>query len=122
MRRSESKPAPARAVRPIGIPLALSLALAIAGCAADQPTYRQGSWLGGAPPPAPRVAMEDDGQPAQTPPLRRSRPEPDDPREPFSPNYGPPPLPGEQVSPTPPALPADLPPAFRRRLASAMKV
>lgn len=32
--------------------------------------------------------IEDDGLPAQIPPVRRNRTEPDNPREPFSPNYG----------------------------------
>lgn len=39
--------------------------------------------------PAQRKAdVEDDGLPSQTPPLKSRRTEPDDPREPFSPNYG----------------------------------
>jgi hypothetical protein len=32
--------------------------------------------------------LEDDGKPAQIPPLRRSLPEEDDPTQPWSPNYG----------------------------------
>lgn len=35
-----------------------------------------------------RVEMEDDGLPVQAAPVRRRKPEPDDPSEPFSPNYG----------------------------------
>lgn len=35
------------------------------------------------------VDLEDDGLPAQTPPMTNRRPMPDDPSEPFSPNYGP---------------------------------
>ena len=41
--------------------------------------------------PAPvraKVEVEDDGVPVQSPPVRRARSEPDDPNEPFSPNYG----------------------------------
>ena len=34
------------------------------------------------------VEVEDDGIAVQTPPMLRQRPGPDDPREPFSPNYG----------------------------------
>lgn len=34
--------------------------------------------------------LEDDGLPVQTAPLRREQTGPDDPSEPFSPNYGPP--------------------------------
>ena len=39
----------------------------------------------------PKVEMEADGLPAQLPPRRRANPQPIDPSEPFSPNYGPPP-------------------------------
>ena len=35
-----------------------------------------------------RVEIEDDGLEAQHPPMRRKTSEPDDPTEPFSPNYG----------------------------------
>jgi len=38
--------------------------------------------------PVPRVQMEADGQEGQIPPYRREIQEPDDPSEPFSPNYG----------------------------------
>lgn len=37
---------------------------------------------------APPIELEDDGLPAQSPPRIRKRAEPDDPSEPFSPNYG----------------------------------
>jgi hypothetical protein len=69
------------------------LALMVAGCAPSG-RYIPQSWNAGGPQPAvanvrqPRVEMEGDGLPAQTPPLRRERSEPDDPKEPFSPNYG----------------------------------
>ena len=62
---------------------------------------------------ADRVAMEEDGLPAQLPPLHRRNDNIDDPREPFSPNYGPPPQ---------PSLPADLPPEFRRELIHAVSI
>jgi hypothetical protein len=55
-----------------------------------------------AQPPTPRTEMEDDGLPAQVAPSRRVRQLPDDPAEPFSPNYGPrplrPPLPPMRLS------------------------
>ncbi len=40
------------------------------------------------PPDHHPAAIEDDGLPSQSPPLRVRRPQPDDPTEPFSPNYG----------------------------------
>ena len=41
------------------------------------------------PPPARRrVEMEEDGMEAQPPPVRRYKPEMDDPSQPWSPNYG----------------------------------
>ncbi len=57
--------------------------------------------------------------PAQIPPLRHTKSGPDDPTEPFSPNYGPQPE-TESREPAPPAVPADLPPSFRRQIASAV--
>ena len=97
------------------IPLASLLALALAGCATGS-EYQQASWYDGQ-----QVLLEDDGLPPQAPPLRRTKDGPDDPSEPFSPNYGPP-LPGEEMSPAGPTLPADLPPAFRRQLARAIAI
>lgn len=82
-----------RARRPVArasaLPAAVIAAITLAGCASDQSTYRETSYVGAGVPP-PTVAMEADGLPGQTPPLRRDRPETDDPSEPFSRNYGPP--------------------------------
>lgn len=78
--------------------------------------------------------LEGDGQEAQVPPLKKPRAEPDDPSEPYSPNYGSqPPVrradpqprshPGATVALGPAVrgpIPVDLPPDFRRRLASAL--
>ncbi|MEQ1717588.1 MAG: adhesin [Hyphomicrobium sp.] len=75
------------------------------------------------------VEMEDDGLPSQTPPSVSIRQLPDDPNEPFSRNYGggnpaaveaaspqePGKTPGRQ-----PVVPADLPPAFRQKLVTAL--
>jgi hypothetical protein len=70
----------------------IGLAVVTSGCAAHQkPSYVNG--------PSPHVRaqqlasvakdeLEDDGKPAQTPPLRRALPEEDDPSQPWSPNYG----------------------------------
>jgi len=89
------------------------LALLLAGCA-GQSQYQEASTYGG-----PQITMEDDGLPAQTPPLRRTKIGPDDPSEPFSPNYGPPPIPSEHRAPSAPVVPADLPSTSRRQVASA---
>ena len=35
-----------------------------------------------------KVEIEEDGKPAQAPPVRRMRPDEDDPSQPWSPNYG----------------------------------
>ena len=35
-----------------------------------------------------KVEIEEDGKPAQAPPVRRMRPDEDDPTQPWSPNYG----------------------------------
>ena len=67
---------------------ALALAASLAGCATSSAD----------PTPGParmdhadRAAMEDDGLPAQAAPPAGIRQQPDDPREPFSRNYGAPP-------------------------------
>jgi hypothetical protein len=49
---------------------------------------------------APKVEMEDDGEPAQPPPVRRMRPEEDDPSQPWSRNYGGAPTATPPVSPS----------------------
>lgn len=113
---SKCIPAPrVRALRRAFLPLGCGLAVLLAGCA-SQSEYHEASAYGGT---GPQVTMEDDGLPAQTPPLRRTRTGPSDPSEPFSPNYGPPPLPGEKAAP---ALPVDLSPAFQRQITSAVNV
>ncbi|MDX2264539.1 MAG: hypothetical protein NW215_06180 [Hyphomicrobiales bacterium] len=69
------------------------------------------------------VDLEDDGIEAQTPPPRRATPRPDDPSEPYSPNYGA----GDRRRPAAPAatepertIPRNPPPRFGRRLAEAI--
>ena len=66
----------------------------------------------------PREEIEDDGLPAQRPPLLQRRRLPDDPSEPFSPNYGNAP-PRQAETNRPSTIPDDLPPAFRRKLVVA---
>ena len=93
---------------------AVVLALATGACS----TAQSGSSAADVPTSSvARADMEADGMEAQAPPLKRTRQEADDPSEPFSPNYGPPPMPipKEQA-----AIPHDLPHDFRKRLASAL--
>jgi hypothetical protein len=73
---------------------ASSVAALVGGCAHEgQNTYSQNGWYAGGPRqqaaavPVP-IEMEDDGKPAQLPPPLRAQAEQDDPREPWSPNYG----------------------------------
>lgn len=123
-------------------------ALSLAGCASTQ-NY-QSAHVGH---PATRVAaavteVEDDGLPAQAPPPSSVRHQPDDPSEPWSPNYGGAnPSVGAHIPREPsdyepihkphaptaprgddvadargirPSVPSDLPPAFRQKLVAAM--
>jgi hypothetical protein len=117
-----SRELPPRPARRAGRVLLVLLAIALAGCARSGP-YAQ---VGG-PQPAvadagrSRVEIEADGLPTQTPPLRRESSETDDPSEPFSRNYGPRPAPAPAMkAAAAPSLSNDLPPALRRRLASAV--
>lgn len=79
---------PARAI-------VLGLAVLLTGCASRNGPQLYANHMGAPRPtqglaqerPAP-VEMEGDGLPVQAPPLRTMRPAPDDPTEPFSPNYG----------------------------------
>jgi len=93
------------------IPAFAALGLMLSGCASQTEHYA-----------AERVAMEDDGLPAQIPPLRRAKMAPDDPSEPFSPNYGPPLSPEKGNAEIEPKLPADLPKEFRRQLIRATDI
>jgi hypothetical protein len=82
------------------LPLSLLLvALTVGGCASRQSDQQAPSAqaydadahvadAGSADAARPKEDLEADGMPAQLPPLRRPRPIPDDPTEPWSPNYG----------------------------------
>jgi hypothetical protein len=65
--------------------------LLFAGCASTHERRYAGAYQ---PPPQPvaergwTTEIEEDGKPAQVPPVRRMRPEEDDPTQPWSPNYG----------------------------------
>ncbi len=70
----------------------------LSACAQTQHAYQPQSYAGAYSEPGqvavatpPRIYLEDDGMPAQQPPRFRRGAAPDDPSEPFSPNYGPPP-------------------------------
>ena len=67
---------------------ALALALAVGACASGQADRAPPSSVAGPIAHAAPAELEDDGLPAQTPPTYRAATEPDDPSEPFSPNYG----------------------------------
>ena len=123
LRIGQAPPGPASV---LARPLFLVLALVLAGCAPST-AFTPAAWNGGGPqtPVADagrlRVEMEADGLPAQAPPLRREPSAPDDPSEPFSPNYGPRPTTAPAMKAASRALiPNDLPPAFHPRLASAV--
>lgn len=73
----------------------LVAALALAGCASDgeyrREAYAREAQAMNSSIAAQRVGepeLEDDGLPGQVPPPLDRRREPDDPREPYSPNYG----------------------------------
>lgn len=123
---------PAGVARAAIVPLLIAAAaLGEAGCATDNNAY-----YSGAPANVTYVRqasaateMEDDGLPSQAPPSANIRQLPDDPSEPYSRNYGGPnpaaierkPVDKSAAAPLPAqaAIPADLPPAFRRQLAMA---
>lgn len=101
--------------------LALLLAALAGGCAArsEYPTANVGAPYGAvaqasAQARAPTEEMEDDGLPVQHPPLARSVRQPDDPNEPFSRNYGAPPV--MKTANRAASVPDDLPPDFRSKL------
>lgn len=129
------------ALRPGSVPVLSSCALAaltvLSGCASTGTAPHTAQNVSG-----PRVAQaaavtEDDGLPVQSPPQARIRAMPDNPSEPFSKNYGgsnPAALsaggaPREENAAAgsagkaparKPALPDDLPPAFRQKLVTAL--
>lgn len=81
----------------------------------------------------PSVPLESDGLPVQAAPSTRIRQLPDDPSQPFSPNYGGPnpasTIPGQSTvktsndkAPSNSVIPDDLPPTFRRQLVVAADV
>jgi hypothetical protein len=78
-----------------GLVLVCLLPAVIGGGCAQQTSYSQPNWYAGGPAPRQSAAavpipveMEDDGRPAQLPPRVDVRAAPDDPSQPWSPNYG----------------------------------
>lgn len=71
---------------------ALLLCLGLGACSAGAPALQSANLFYAAQAPgmrpAPSVEMEADGIEGQRPPRRRRNAAPDDPSEPFSPNYG----------------------------------
>ena len=111
---------------------ALAALLSVGGCASTQaPRYSSETVAPSRVVAQAASAVEDDGLPAQTPPPAYIRQLPDDPSEPFSPNYGggnPAALDSaasEKAAPSRPAVrvpvPDDLPAAFRHKLVTALR-
>lgn len=110
----------------VGFAAALLLAVLAGGCSSAPPYDTAQEWAAAQVSDASTVrtssrVVGEDGVEAQVPPAKRAGTEPDDPSEPFSPNYGPPPIVrnaalGIKVDP----IPVDLPPDFRRKLATAL--
>ena len=104
---------------------AIGVGLVVAGCASSQAAYDNRSNVG-APQQvaiaAPRKAeLEADGLAVQAPPRVHKRLEPDDPSEPFSPNYGPKPIQQEPVkAPRRPQGRADAAPVILRSRVTPM--
>jgi len=85
---------PRSPLRVLASPLALVLAVLAAGCSsansqrASGPQWGVANQQSAAQTVSRKPDLEDDGMEAQPEPPRRQMVEPDDPSEPFSPNYG----------------------------------
>lgn len=87
---------PERVIGALSRPTALLICLALGACsttgATTQPTSYYRAQVPGIAEPmrshGPPVEIEDDGIEAQRPPRRRVHQMPDDPTQPYSPNYG----------------------------------
>lgn len=122
---------PARVARAAIAPLLFAaVALGEGGCAADNKAYyATAPAVAAYSQQVAAVQVEGDGLPSQPAPSARVRQMPDDPSEPFSPNYGGPnpaavvPKPAAttdaKAAVSQSAIPADLSPAFRKQLAQA---
>lgn len=102
-------------------PALILAALIAGGCSAQHNRQTADVWPWSAEPqkvaavaPAPKPELEDDGIEAQVAPPLTIRQAPDDPNEPWSRNYGPPPVTRRAD------IPADLPADFRNRLVASV--
>ncbi|MBU2533446.1 MAG: hypothetical protein KKB37_11945 [Alphaproteobacteria bacterium] len=111
----------------ISVARVVGAGLIVSACAQSQASNENRSQMG--VPPSQRVALsvpqqvelEADGLAVQAPPRVQQRPEPDDPSEPFSPNYGPPPEPAEAPpAPPPPVRQASREPVILRSRTTPM--
>ena len=85
----------ARVTGALGLFAALLLSPALGACSTTGSTTQAPVWYGASAPgqvaglrAGPPVEVEDDGIEAQRPPPIHARRPPDDPTEPYSPNYG----------------------------------
>ena len=107
--------------------VAVGLLLSLTACASDKsaqlpPAFSDSPPSYTAEVRPPRITTEDDGLPAQPPPLHRLAGA-DDPREPWSPNYGATPASrmAELPTPTPTAAPTPTPALTPARVAMVIK-
>lgn len=106
-------------------------ALLSAGCANTKASYSSAGAPAAYIAQGTSLPVESDGLPVQAPPSSMIRQIPDDPAQPYSPNYGgtnpastvpswPTVKASNEAVPARDTIPADLPPAFRRQLAAAL--
>ena len=97
MSKSSTAKSPKRAFAPVIPSTMLLLTIGLAGCSTRAPeTAAPYARVSSSPVYSSDVAaaasgaveVEEDGIAVQTPPMLRPHPRPDDPKEPFSPNYG----------------------------------
>lgn len=123
----------AKAVRAVAVCLLAAIGASCAGCANNGTSFPNGPAPSVYVAQGPSVPTESDGLPVQAAPPSTIRQMPDDPTQPYSPNYGgtnpastlqkPPTVKASnEVPPIRPSVPADLPPAFRKQLVAAIDV
>lgn len=128
---SSSGLGPWRCLRRLSMAGVMAVAVALAGCASrtaqapsdwpGDPATRVAGYTAQSDVPARRVEMEADGLESQRAPYVRDVEVPDDPTQPYSPNYGRAAAyrEGSPVAVNTAYIPADLPADFRRKLAVA---
>ncbi len=122
--RGAVAPMPRRSGTFLQILNVIGVGLLVSACASSHASYDGHSNVGGpqsnqagqvAMQVPKRTQLEADGLAVQAPPLKREQAEPDDPSEPFSPNYGPAPI-GEPATVDPGHAAPVLVPAAQQRL------